>query len=298
MFIRCRQDRKSLHAFTLVEMLVVISIIALLIAILLPTLNKARYNARLAMCAAQLRQLTQALNTYAIDHRSWYPHPDRWREGHLLPFTRTYELSTYGPMISDYTGLTGAQARSARNHGFWQCPEGVRARGSGRDGDQPWSVYYSTFMNTSSGVYGGMTRVDGHTAFYTTEPRNMLRKVGDTFKTQFFRNRWHWDGVDGLEYTILASDITMTAHNGPMIHVNHSPNAPIEPNLGGHDPMKAGVDPRNFSQALATSNFGFTDGSVKAHTFRLMPIQDSMYRASSSGGWSNEGWFFPKDWHE
>ncbi len=59
-------------AFTLVELLVVIGIIAVLIAILLPSLNKAREAAVAAQCASNLRQMILGQHLYADDNQDHF----------------------------------------------------------------------------------------------------------------------------------------------------------------------------------------------------------------------------------
>src|SRR5687768_13880941 len=66
-----RQPKRN--GFTLVELLVVIGIIAVLVGILLPTLNRAREAARRTKCLANLRSLGQMITMYANQNKGAIP---------------------------------------------------------------------------------------------------------------------------------------------------------------------------------------------------------------------------------
>ncbi|OHB50575.1 MAG: hypothetical protein A2Y10_10245 [Planctomycetes bacterium GWF2_41_51] len=75
--MKCDRPRISGYnnhwGFTLVELLVVISIIALLLAILMPTLSKAREQARLLTCIANTKQIGLVLNAYSAGNNDVMP---------------------------------------------------------------------------------------------------------------------------------------------------------------------------------------------------------------------------------
>ena len=88
---------KGAHSFTLIELLVVIAIIAILAAILLPALNKARERGQMASCINLHKQLGIAFQQYADDN-----------DGYLTTKKPNYTINgttiTHWYQILEYTG--------------------------------------------------------------------------------------------------------------------------------------------------------------------------------------------------
>ena len=118
--------------FTLVELLVVIGIIAVLIALLLPALQRAQEQARSISCASNMRQVYQFALLYAHDNRGTLPIPSFWpgdpqsktSVGIQMTASGTYDYSN-GTLWSYMPG--GPQVRQR----LFVCPSDGPDRASG-----------------------------------------------------------------------------------------------------------------------------------------------------------------------
>lgn len=124
------RNRLSL-AFSLIELLVVISIIALLVAIILPALGAARETARRTICGSNLRQLVMVTASYHTDNRQQllasasvgisgptaYKYPFQlWTQRVVLGGLEEFSIPAIGPWIPGENSVTLALGL------VWNCP--------------------------------------------------------------------------------------------------------------------------------------------------------------------------------
>ena len=130
--------KKSQFGFTLVELLVVISVIALLLSIMMPALNQAKEIARAVVCAAQMRVYGTAVNLYANEWDNYFPrYAAHNNQGVDISDTRR-DLTWFNLLAPDVGGVTISKddprpvmlEKDLKNYfaDFRQCPSGIMVK--------------------------------------------------------------------------------------------------------------------------------------------------------------------------
>jgi prepilin-type N-terminal cleavage/methylation domain-containing protein/prepilin-type processing-associated H-X9-DG protein len=204
------------RGFTLIELLVVVAIIALLIAILLPSLGRARENAKKTACASNLRQLGIAASVYATEFEGLLP-PElfAWRgvNNTQTPqnYTpgRTYTVRDasagfwYSFAILYYGNVTGATPPSGavRDVRVFFCPAQPNPFFKYQAASGSQNAFYNNLGSTSTDRWMGYAYQLHHKKYSNGKDGAANRKI-----TTFPKN--HMLGAD------ILKDTASVAHGG------------------------------------------------------------------------------------
>jgi prepilin-type N-terminal cleavage/methylation domain-containing protein len=155
-YTRPRLQARKARGFTLIELLVVIAIIAILAAMLLPALAKAKERAKRISCASNLRQIGVGMTIYAGDYNDALM-PSVVTIGKACP----YILNDLGASMSKTLGLVV----SSNGPSVWACPNrpGLPAYEVAASGGQ-WDIGYCYLGSITNWYPAGGAAIPAYSA--------------------------------------------------------------------------------------------------------------------------------------
>lgn len=190
----------SKRGFTLIELLVVIGVIAILVALLLPTLARAREAASRTQCLSNLRELGSLHQMYANMYRDQVP------VGFWADQKQTNYLVHYNENGLAYYALFGCiyQANLIKNPRVLYCPNETLERWQFNSGANQWppDETPSAVRRTVRAGYGYRPTLNWREDGLWPEPMTRLSKlkhralIADLAPTPFFITRRHKKGVN------------------------------------------------------------------------------------------------------